>query len=360
MMRRIKNTFLPNESNDYVPHIMKEWGILSLVVLILIVFIIGQSPVFYFSADQAAVLPTVLVDLTNADRQTNGLGGLTLNPTLVASAQAKANDMAKNGYFAHISPEGRDPWFWFSQVGYSYRSAGENLAVGFFESRDVVDAWMESLTHRANILSEKYTEIGVAVARGTYNGLEVVFAVQHFGRPLVGDEQPIMVMATEEIDTNEIIEKDNTELATEVLASASDEEEAGIALSDEEGRAIIVAMVSRKIDSETFVEIEVEEDDSVVYAPASNNQSYADTAQNLLAQPSSLVGIVYLAVGLMLILISPSLWLILGLIFSKQKYDMKVAKLSLSQISSHQSIVTRLPNHIWASSCAIVLSRRVS
>lgn len=131
----------------------------------------------------AAVVAAVLVDLANDDRAASNLNDLRINPKLVAAAQAKANDMAEKGYFAHQTPEGYDSWHWFEIVGYDYTHAGENLAVNFSESADVERAWMESPTHRRNILNENYTEIGIATAKGIYKGKEAVFAVQMFGRP---------------------------------------------------------------------------------------------------------------------------------------------------------------------------------
>jgi hypothetical protein len=131
----------------------------------------------------AAVISAVLVDLANGDRTDAAVDGLRINPKLVAAAQAKANDMAEKGYFAHETPEGYDSWHWFKQVGYDYAYAGENLAVDFSESSDVEKAWMKSPTHRDNILNAHYTEIGIATAKGMYKGRETTFAVQMFGRP---------------------------------------------------------------------------------------------------------------------------------------------------------------------------------
>lgn len=131
----------------------------------------------------AAVISAVLVELVNTDREVQQLNGLNINPKLVEAAQAKANDMAEKGYFAHQTPDGYDSWHWFEIVGYDYAYAGENLAVDFTESNDVQVAWMNSPTHRKNILNENYTEIGIATAKGMYKGRETTFAVQMFGRP---------------------------------------------------------------------------------------------------------------------------------------------------------------------------------
>ncbi len=131
----------------------------------------------------AAVITATLVDLANNDRKADSVGTLTINPKLVAAAQAKADDMAKNGYFAHTSPDGKTSWSWFQQAGYAFSYAGENLAVNFADSEDVEQAWMDSPTHRANILNGKFTEIGIATAEGEYKGRKTTFVVQMFGTP---------------------------------------------------------------------------------------------------------------------------------------------------------------------------------
>lgn len=133
--------------------------------------------------NMAAVISAALVELTNEDRAKEELGTLSVNPLLVAAAQAKADDMAAKGYFAHVTPDGYQPWHFIQEAGYEYSSAGENLAVNFSDSENVEDAWMNSPTHRANILNAKFTEIGIATAKGEYQGRTTTFVVQMFGAP---------------------------------------------------------------------------------------------------------------------------------------------------------------------------------
>lgn len=135
------------------------------------------------SGDVAAVVSSVLADMANQDRAQNNLAALTVNQKLVAVAQAKANDMAAKSYFAHVSPEGIDPWHWYKQEGYAYEYAGENLAIDFSDSGDVNTAWMNSPAHRANILGEHFTEIGIATAEGVFEGKPTIFVVQEFASP---------------------------------------------------------------------------------------------------------------------------------------------------------------------------------
>jgi hypothetical protein len=154
------------------------------IVIVLTFAASGVVPKYAMRFPQvASVVSSVIADLTNGDRAANDLSMLKVNPVLVAAAQAKADDMAAKGYFAHTSPDGTDPWHWFEKVGYKYAYAGENLAIDFSDSGDVERAWMNSPTHRENILNAKFTEIGVATAVGMYQGRMTTFVVQAFGTP---------------------------------------------------------------------------------------------------------------------------------------------------------------------------------
>ncbi len=162
--------------------------------LVVSIFLASSIDKFLVSSNQyATVLATVLVDLANGDRAQNSLRTLTMNPVLVAAAQAKADDMAAKGYFAHVSPQGVDPWHWFKEAGYAFDYAGENLAVDFSDSGDVERAWMNSPTHRENILNPHFTEIGIATAEGTFQGRPTTFVVQAFGTPSSSDKQSPVV-----------------------------------------------------------------------------------------------------------------------------------------------------------------------
>jgi hypothetical protein len=131
----------------------------------------------------ASVLPSVVASLTNDERSSNGDSALTVSPLLSRAAQLKADDMAAKGYFAHTAPDGTLPWHWFDVVGYDYQYAGENLAIDFDDSQQLVDAWMASTAHRQNILKAQYTQIGIGIATGTYQGQETTFVVQFFAKP---------------------------------------------------------------------------------------------------------------------------------------------------------------------------------
>jgi uncharacterized protein YkwD len=180
---RLKHFFVAHKGNKYRPGIFAKEAAIGLLAALILVEGAYQVQVHFVLQQQgflATVLPAALATLANQDRQSEGLTALIEDPELDAIAQAKADDMAQNGYFAHVSPDGKTPWYWLQQAGYPYTYAGENLAVDFTDSADVEDAWMKSPAHRANILKQQYTRVGIAVAQGMYEGKEVTFVAQFF------------------------------------------------------------------------------------------------------------------------------------------------------------------------------------
>lgn len=126
---------------------------------------------------------SAIIRLTNKDREAQGLPPVVKDSLLTLAAQKKADDMARSGYFSHMSPSGETPWHWFTAVGYYYTHAGENLAVNFTDPVALQRAWMKSPTHRKNIVKSVYTEIGIGIARGKYKGKETIFVVEFFATP---------------------------------------------------------------------------------------------------------------------------------------------------------------------------------
>ncbi|MDO8576348.1 MAG: CAP domain-containing protein [bacterium] len=181
--RRIKHFLFAHKGNKFKPGVFARESVGVLVLgLILVegVYFFGTNLVLQNTGFTAAVLPAALTDLTNNDRAAAGHRALVHDPLLAQAAQKKAEDMAAKGYFAHISPEGKSPWYWLDAVGYKYTYAGENLAVDFTDSMDVEKGWMNSPAHRANIVKPEYTQIGVGTARGMYQGRETTFVVELF------------------------------------------------------------------------------------------------------------------------------------------------------------------------------------
>jgi len=206
MISWFKKHFIPHIGNEHRPHFLRKENIRNVVIVVLFLevftFLIPTLTRINSTGGMAAVLPAVLADLTNDERQAQNLSTLTTNPLLVQAAEMKANDMATKGYFAHTSPEGKTPWYWLDQVGYKYQYAGENLAINFSDSKDVTEAWMNSPTHRANIMKDKYTDVGTGIATGIYQGKETVFVAQVYANPLV----------VETTETN--VKKETTPIAT--------------------------------------------------------------------------------------------------------------------------------------------------
>lgn len=141
---------------------------------------IAMSACFPASAARETLTVEQVLMQANADRTRLGLPALKLDHTLNLAAFAKAEDMLANDYFAHVSPEGIRPWYWFKSLGYTYSHAGENLAIGFEDSSDLERSWMASPKHRANIISADYSDMGVAIVYK--DGQQMV--VQLFGSRL--------------------------------------------------------------------------------------------------------------------------------------------------------------------------------
>ncbi len=203
----LKNHFIPHKGNDYQPLFLRFKIALALLVMVLLlegVYLLGTLVILPKSKNFAAIFAAVLVEQTNKERATGELRTLRPNTQLEAAAKLKAEDMAAKGYFSHNTPDGKTPWHWFKLAGYEYAAAGENLAVNFTDSKDVTEAWMRSPTHRANIMSGNYTEIGIATAEGTYKGRAAIFVVQTFGRPSIVARQTEVSTSTRSALSNAI------------------------------------------------------------------------------------------------------------------------------------------------------------
>jgi hypothetical protein len=141
----------------------------------------------------AQVNTSSLLTLINAERHAAGLNDVTLNPKLSQAAQMKANDMVTQNYFEHVGPDGKDPWSWYAAVDYDWSWAGEILALNTNteSNEEIVKSWMNSPGHRAIIMDGRYTEVGIGVAAGTYQGQRAVYAVGEFGVPKVAASQAL-------------------------------------------------------------------------------------------------------------------------------------------------------------------------
>lgn len=144
--------------------------------------------------DSTSISIQDLLTYTNLKRQANGLAPLTLNTQLNHAAEQKARHMFAQNYWAHVAPDGTTPWVFIKDSGYEYLYAGENLARGFNTGSEVVDAWMNSPTHKENMLSPNYTDIGFAVLPGSLTGSDTVLVVQMFGSPYTPKDTEVAAM----------------------------------------------------------------------------------------------------------------------------------------------------------------------
>lgn len=194
MRKHLKDYFIPHEGNEYKPHSLQKAAMLGMVTLIMFSFTFANLQSLLWIGSEwlvSTVLPSVIVQLTNEERRDDALGTLKRNSTLDAAAQMKAEHMAQNEYFAHYAPDGTSPWDWFGEVDYNFIHAGENLAIHFTDSDEVVEAWMASPAHRANIMNGDYVEIGVGTAEGEFEGYKTVYVVQLFGTPAAPAPEPV-------------------------------------------------------------------------------------------------------------------------------------------------------------------------
>lgn len=182
----LKNALIPHAGNDYQPHLLRRpmLSVYAIGIIALKIIVVGLVAFYAQLARVSDITPTSIIALSNQARQQQHVSTLKTNPLLTKAAESKAADMAKQQYFAHVSPTGVTPWTWFKQAGYSYTYAGENLALDYASSEDVIAAWLNSASHRRNLLSTSYKDIGVAVATAKINGSPSLIVVQMFGAPV--------------------------------------------------------------------------------------------------------------------------------------------------------------------------------
>ena len=179
---------MPNRNNNYLPHLIRRYGLIALAIFVVLFNVV------YFSLRDGQVLgenmnitDSQLLSLTNDEREQHGLHPLKYSPELAYAAENKARDMINKDYWSHESPDGTTPWYWIESSGYKYSYAGENLARGFTTVDGIMNAWLESPTHRANVLNNNYTEVGFAAIPGEMNGKKTTLVVAMYGRPKIAD-----------------------------------------------------------------------------------------------------------------------------------------------------------------------------
>ena len=183
-MEKLVHLFIPRQSNNHKAKILHS----SSLIVIASFFVVFQALINFLPRFGPNILgyasqisPDEVIRLTNQKRAEAGLSALTYNQTLAGAAYTKGRDMIDRDYWAHTAPDGTQPWKFFTDFGYRYKYAGENLARDFSSAQATVDAWMNSPTHRDNILNSKYKEIGIGVTEGDLAGIDTTIVVQFFG-----------------------------------------------------------------------------------------------------------------------------------------------------------------------------------
>lgn len=180
----LHHLLFPRESNNHRSKLLHHESL----VIVIIIFFVGEIAFGIVKdryqnvlGDATDISSQVLLSLTNQQREKNGVSPLVMNDKLTQAATYKAKYMFANNFWAHNAPDGTTPWYFIKQAGYDYMYAGENLARGFSTSKDVVDAWMNSPSHRENVLSPNYKDIGFAVSEGTLLNEHTTLVVEMFG-----------------------------------------------------------------------------------------------------------------------------------------------------------------------------------
>lgn len=163
---RLKNHFIG----------LKSGLLLSLTGALVGVFLLPQT------AYLSVITPEKIIELTNAERQANGLEALSANERLAEAAAAKARAILEAQTFSHTLNDKRFS-SWVREVDYDYAYVGENLAIDFITSEGVMAAWNYSSPHKKNLLSPYYREVGLAAVKGEFLGQETTVVVQIFGAP---------------------------------------------------------------------------------------------------------------------------------------------------------------------------------
>ncbi|RJR30109.1 CAP domain-containing protein [Candidatus Microgenomates bacterium] len=206
IIETIHHLIAPRHTNNYRARLLHPSG----VTIVLLLIILAQSVFQFLVASNSGILGYAsqisveeVIKLTNNRRIENGLTPVVFNSSLSQAAKAKGEDMLNSDYWAHVSPTGTEPWKFFRDVGYTYRYAGENLARDFTSPVAAVDAWMASPSHRENMLSSKYKDIGVAVVEGDLAGQDTTIIVQLFGT-LAQDSVTVPVAAAQSVNSTEV------------------------------------------------------------------------------------------------------------------------------------------------------------
>lgn len=212
MKEFLTHFFIPQKSNNYRAKLLHHNVLLIFIAFFILGSILFENIKINFPSVlgiSTNITSEQLLVLVNQKREENGLSALLANSELSVAAQNKAKNMFAKNYWAHNSPDGETPWVFFKDANYNYVYAGENLARGFNTSEEVTNAWMSSPDHKANMLSQNYTEVGFAVEIGRLNGEDTVLVVQELGSRAIAAvppqkiaEKPVSTTAIKELAVN--------------------------------------------------------------------------------------------------------------------------------------------------------------
>ncbi len=187
------------------------------------VLLLGSMLFNQFGGEQTRVLGVSeqlnsqeILRLLNLERAKEGLGPLNLNARLNEAAANKGESMFAQDYWAHVAPDGTEPWEFISESGYAYESAGENLARDFYTEAALIEGWLDSPTHRENLLNGNFRETGLAVLDGEIDGQAVLLVVNLFAQPRLEAGDPGPQMAVYQNESEGLV------LAGEVVAAGSE------------------------------------------------------------------------------------------------------------------------------------------
>lgn len=221
----LRHLFIPQGSNNHRAKLLYPQSLAVLAGFL----ILANSSIRVLAQVSGGVLGyasnitiSQVLDLVNYERKQEGLGNLSIDESLSDAARRKAADMLTDDYWAHVNPKkGTGPWYFFDAVNYSYRYAGENLARDFGTTEPMVRVWMDSPTHRENIMSPRYEDTGIAVVNGRLGGTETTLVVQLFGTRQTRSVVPAVSARGDTVpqspESQEVLGNDRTETASGVV-----------------------------------------------------------------------------------------------------------------------------------------------
>jgi hypothetical protein len=163
---KLKHYVIASEHNDWQPWIIRPTAFVCFCIM---TWTLRLALPVSFSFAQATIDAADVMAKINLERTNRFIPALTSNSKLSTAAGAKSNDMLARSYFAHVDPDGNYVWGRIESAGYApYLTLGENLAMDFGSASGVVEAWMNSPTHRANIVNQKFEDQGLASIYGLF------------------------------------------------------------------------------------------------------------------------------------------------------------------------------------------------